>query len=164
MKTVKVLVGVAIIALLAVMFLFSPKARADGMHGVRETATEVLVDVPKFCRPTKVKWEIQWEQNADNENVMLSFVKKDEKKVRVSVFQKGHLIIQTIWRGGETIHIPKLANGKPIKVKFLSILAFGDDDRAFDTNNWHYESQNSRWVNGASISPPVRVGIWGKCS
>ena len=163
MKRIMGFFALAIVAFAAMMFL-SPKAHADGMHGVRETATEVLVDVPKFCRPLKVRWEAQWEWAADNEDAVLSFVQRDEKKVTVIRFTPGSIKVETIWRGGETVHIPKFAKGKLIKIKLVSILALGEENGNFSKDNWLYESQNSRWVNGAMISPPVRVGTWGRCS
>lgn len=166
MKAVKNVLSWAFgIALIAITF--SPaQARADGMPGVRETAKEILVYVPKFCRSVKFEWEVQWDRNPDNENAMALFISADdEKKVKVLYLQGGHLSVQTVWRGGETIRIPKFdAKGRPIRIKLVSILAYGDDDRAFNTNNWSYESHNGRWVNGATISPSVHAGTWGgKC-
>jgi hypothetical protein len=169
MKTVKVLVGVAILALLMVMFLFSQKARADGMHGVRETATEILVEVPKFCRPLKVVWEIRWEQEGDSKeirDILLKFIETDKgAKLTVPYLKVNALKLSAMWRGGQTVHIPKFdAKGKPIKITHLSIVALSEEFIDLSPNNWGYASQNSRWVDGASIAPPVRVGVWGKCT
>lgn len=166
MKTIKnVLSGAIILALLAII-LSSPQARADGMHGVRETATEILVEVPKFCRPLKTVWEVRWEQNADNEDAIFSFPQKENgQKIVLQYKRQGAFKFHALWRGGETIRIPKFdAKGKSIKIKFVSILALGEENGNLSKDNWLYESQNSRWVNGAIISSPVRVGTWGKCS
>ncbi len=160
----KALSGVFIIALLAIILSAQP-VRADGMHGVRETATEILVDVPRFCRPVKFVWEVRWEQNADNEDAMLGFTQGDKNaKIVVDHLRPGALKLHIMWQGGRTVHIPKLdAKGKPIKIKHLSIVAFGEEFIDLSPNNWGYVSQNSQWVDGASIAPPVRVGVWGKC-
>jgi hypothetical protein len=163
MKTVKVLVGVAILALLAVMFLFSPKARADGMHGVRETATEILVDVPRFCKPLKTVWEAQWEENADNKDVMLSFTRKEKgAKIGVDYFRPGSIKVHALWGGDATVRIPKFdAKGNPIKVRLVSILALGGGDKLLNEKNWALVAVDGKVM---VTSPPVNVGTWGKCS
>lgn len=166
MKAVKnVLSAVAVIALLAVIFS-APPARADGLHGVTETAKEILIDVPRFCRPLKTVWTVRWEENTDNKGVMLSFTRKEKgAKIVVSYLRPGAVKLHALWRGGETVHIPKFdTKGKPIKVKLVSILALGDESGLPSDDNWLYESQNSRWVDGAIASPPVSVGTWGKCT
>ncbi len=165
MKAVKnVLSGAFILALIAMIFS-PPQARADGMPGVRETAREVLVDVPKFCRPLRVVWEVVWERNDDNKDLMISFIKRDEKKLKVLSYQRGAYRVETIWRGGEVVRIPKFdSKGHPIQVQVLSILALGEKGGFLNDENWVYESQNARWVNGATVSPLVRVGTWGVCT
>jgi len=165
MKAVKnVLSAVAIIALPVIIFS-AASARADGVYGVTETAKEILVEVPRFCRPLKVKWEVWWERTDENADLMFSIIERDEKKLRVMSMKPGHYSIETVWRGGGTVHIPKLdKKGKLIKVRLVSILALGDESGIPSKDNWLYESQNSRWVDGAIASPPIQVGTWGKCT
>lgn len=166
MKAVKnVLSAAAIIALLAIIFSVSP-ARADGLHGVTETAKEILVEVPRFCRPLKVKWEIQWDETPYNENLMKGFIYADKgAKIKANPPRPGVLKVYAVWSGGETIHIPKFdTKGKPIKIKRVSIIALGDEFADFSPKNWGYISQDSRWTDGAIISPPVSVGTWGSCT
>ncbi|MFZ1719741.1 MAG: hypothetical protein WAU28_00135 [Candidatus Moraniibacteriota bacterium] len=163
MKAVKnVLSGAFILALIAMIFS-SPQVRADGVHGVRETAKEILVEVPKFCRPLKTVWEVRWKQNADNEDVMLGFTHKDNgSKITVGYLRPGALKIDVLWQGGRTVHIPKLdAKGRPIKVEFVSILALGGGDKLMNEKNWTLVA-----VDGIVMvtSPPVNEGTWGKCS
>lgn len=164
----KVLVWAAMVVLPGIIFPAS-SARADAVYGVRETATEILVDVPKFCRPLKTVWEVQWEQKSDNEDALdaiLAFMGKENgSKLTVSYLRRDSLKLSAPWRGGRTVHIPKFdAKGKPIKITRLSIVAFSEEFIDLSPNNWGYASQNSRWVDGASIAPPVRAGVWGKCS
>lgn len=157
----KVLFWMALTILSSLGLSVSP-ALADGVHGVRETAREILVDVPKFCRPLKVVWEVVWERNDDNKDLMFSFIKRDEKKMKVLSYQRGAYRVETIWRGGEVVRIPKFdSKGHPIRVKILSILAQGEEGGVLSDDNWLYESQNDRWVNGATVSPLVRDGTWG---
>lgn len=162
MKAVKNVLSWAFVFVLIAMIFSPPQARADGMPGVRETAREVLVDVPKFCRSVKFIWDVRWERNDDNKDLMVSFIKRDVNKLKVLSFQPGAYRVETVWRGGEVVHIPKFdAKGHPIKVKILSILAQGEEGGVLSADNWLYESQNARWVNGATVSPLVRDGTWG---
>ncbi len=158
----KVLSGAVLMLLLAVI-LSSPQVRADGMHGVRETATEILVEVPKFCRPVKFVWEARWEQNADNEDAMLSFTQGDKNaKIVVDDLRHGVLKLHIMWKGGQIVRIPKFdAKGKPIKIKRLSIAGMGDEFGDLSQDNWIFILSG---VRATTISPPVRVGTWGKCS
>lgn len=153
------------IAALSIGFgLSASPALAEGVHGVRETATEILIDVPRMCKSVIFEWEGIYERNENNKDAVMSFVQSDNNKFGTLFFKEGHYRFRTTWRGGETIRIPKFdAKGKPIKISLVSIIAYGDDDRAFDTNNWRYESQNGRWVYGATVTPAVRVGFWGQC-
>ncbi len=161
MKTSKnVFLAVAFIAL-PVLTFFAHPARAEGMHGVRETATEILVEVPRFCRPVKFVWEILWEQNATNEEAILSFVHRDEKKLKTLSLQTGRVRVETVWRGGETVRIQKFdAKGKPIKINRLSFFGMGDEMGDLSQDNWGFILDRGIPKN---ISPPVRVGTWGKC-
>ena len=156
-----VLSGAIILALFA-LILSSTLARAEGMQGVRETAKEVLVDVPKFCRPLKVVWEIRWEENAINKSAMISFLHADDpSKVKSLSSGLGVAKFQTIWSGAETVHIPKFdAKGKPIKIKRLSIAGMGDELGDFSMDNWIFILDGGVPKN---VSPQVRVGTWGKC-
>lgn len=159
------LFALAIVAFAAMMFLL-PKARADGVYGVRETATEVLVDVPRFCRPLKVVWEVQWEQKTNDEDaldaILASMQKEKGAKVTSHYLRRDALKLSAIWQGGRTIHIPKFdAKGKPIKIEQLSILALGGGDKLMNEKNWALVAVDSKVM---VTSPPVNVGTWGKCS
>jgi hypothetical protein len=166
MKAVKnVLSGAFILALIAMIFS-SPQVKADGVHGVRETAREILVEVPKFCRPLTVVWEAQWEQAASNKDALDAIVSSMQKdsgtKVVPHYLHHDALKLASIWRAGETIHIPKFdAKGNPIKIGFLSILALGGGEKLLNKNNWVFIFADGRVVD---ISPPVNVGTWGKCT
>ena len=159
MKKVWVLSALAILALVAMMFLL-PKARADGMHGVTVTKTEILVEVPPTCGPRKFVWRARWEWTADNEDVVMSFVERDEKKVKVVRFKPGDIEVETIWRAGQTVRIQRFAKGKEIKIRRLSIAGMGDELGDFSQDNWIFILDGGIPKN---ISPPVRDGMWGKC-
>ena len=162
MKAVKnVLSGAFILALIAMIFSM-PQARADGVYGVRETAKEILVEVPKFCRPVKFVWEVQWEETPVNAAAVLFLMKVDDKKsIRFLSDRPGSLRVQTVWRGGQ-VGIPKFdVNGRPIKIGFLSILALGGGEKLQNRNNWAFILSDGKVMN---ISPPENAGTWGKCT
>jgi len=166
MNVMKKVLSWMFVAFLLAITLQATKVRADGTYGVTETTKEILVEVPKFCRPLKVKWEIQWDETPYNENLMKGFIYADKgAKIKANPPRPGVLKVYAVWSGGETIHIPKFdTKGKPIKIKRVSIIALGDEFADFSPKNWGYISQDSRWTDGAIISPPVSVGTWGSCT
>lgn len=139
MKAVKNVLSGTIALVLIAMIFSPPQARADGMPGVRETPTEILVDIPPSC-PVKFVWDIQWEETPQNKPLMITLAQADNSKIhRLLVKESGELKFETIWSGGRTVRIPKVdAKGKPIRITFLSILALGGGAKLQNKNNWAF--------------------------
>lgn len=159
MKAVKnVLWGTIALVLIAMIFSM-PQAHADGMPGVRETAREVLVDVPKFCRPLETKWTLTLTNAVGKEDaldlMLLFHRKKTGSKIEVYQLRPDVVEISAPYPGGETLHIPK-----DPRIKFIGILATGSPEPGRD--NWAYTAYGGKM--GTILSDPVRRGLWGKCT
>lgn len=159
MKAVKnVLSGAFILALIALIFSV-PQARADGMPGVRETAKEILVDVPKFCRPLETRWTLTLTHAVGKDDaldlMLLFHRKKTGSKIEVYQLRSDVVEISALYPGGETIHIPK-----DKRIKFVGISAAGSPEPGKD--NWAYTAYGGGMGN--ILSDPVRRGLWGQCT
>lgn len=161
MKAVKnVLEWVAIVAL--IVFIFSPpQARADGMHGVTVTKTEILVQVPFTCRPLVFEWEGIYERTEGNKNLVMSFIQNNDGKFDKIFFKKGHYKVRTIWSGGKTLQIPLVdAQGNRIEYGLVTILAIGGGEKLMNRKNWVFIFSDGKVMD---MSPPVNRGTWGEC-
>ena len=128
MKAVKNVLSWAFVFALIAMIFSAPQVKADGVHGVRETAKEIFVEVPLSCnKSVEFVWEAKWKWTADNEDTVFAFPQKDKgQKIVVQYIRPGAFKFHAPWRGGETVRSPKFdAKGNPIKMEFLSILALG---------------------------------------
>jgi hypothetical protein len=159
MNVIKNVLSWAFALALIAMIFSSPQVRADGMPGVRETATEILVDVPKFCHLLETRWTLTLTHATGKDDaldVLLIFNRK-EKGHKASVYQLRPDVVEisAAYAGGETIHIPK-----DKRIKFVGILATGSPEPGRD--NWAYVAYGGKV--GRILSDPVRRGLWGQCT
>ena len=145
-----------VLTILSLFALSVSPALADRTPGVTETATEILVEAPKFCRLLETKWTLTLTHAVgkdDARDLLLRFIRKEKgQKANVHLLRPDVVEVSAPYLGNETIHIPK-----DKRIKFVGILATGSPEPKKD--NWAYTAYGGKM--GSILSDPVRPGIWG---